>query len=108
MNRAHIPCPLLPKTGEGGTLVKKSAHAGSLRPEMGFAIPDLGFNPVCKRLEKAVVFETESPSAGRLAAGLTDRYFSAWESCIYYTTPEDIWYIILLIFKTIYRFYNQH
>ncbi len=65
MNRALIPCPLLPKTGEGGTLAQNSAHAGSLRPEMGFAIPDLGFNPVCKRLEKADIFQTECPSEGR-------------------------------------------
>ncbi len=43
MNRALIPCPLLPKTGEGGTLVKNSAHAGSLRLEMGFAILEMRF-----------------------------------------------------------------
>ncbi len=28
-------------------LIQYSAHAGSLGPEMGFAIPDLGFNPMC-------------------------------------------------------------
>ncbi len=112
MNRALIPCPLLPKTGEGGKLnltpalsqmlvprgrgsgftlpelssknrkreklhLRISAHAGSLRPEMGFAIPDLGFNPVCKRLEKAVVFQTEYQSEGQLDRGLTDRAFTA-------------------------------
>ncbi len=27
--------------------IQYSAHAGSLRPEMGFAIPDMGFNPAC-------------------------------------------------------------
>ena len=41
------------------------------------------------RLEKADVFQTKYvfPSGGRLAEGLTDRYFSAWQlrSDIYIT-----------------------
>ncbi len=33
---------------EGKFLLRISAHAGSLRLEMGFANPDMGFNPVCE------------------------------------------------------------